>query len=387
MDHSNQQDKYDDDHDSSVFMDDESQSSDNISYDDASDEGRSLLQPHGISTGETKTKSLNHKRRSRSTRAPSRERDYKSHEKKNRRSRKVKPEKKGRFKKNSFHSQNYRRNKYYLENDDYTDSSSDNDEYRIRDNRRSKRRFDKESEKMLRALRAEVKELRKREEERNWMNRLSKWTKSKKGQVSSTIGSFFSDCVNFISNLPLTIGAIALALVTLGIVWFKFAEEMMESCQPVHFHSSRCHYGEFPGCFDCDTSRRMFKVALNFHLACSGLAGFIAILFFAKIFIARDIVFDEMNSPTTASPAGLMCMTLVCVFAGKGFIGEIIVTFAATLHFFIAVWFIHMAVAYNILPDPSWYPNTVGIGISAEKLWLYHPLPGHLLMAVSIILL
>ena len=53
----------------------------------------------------------------------------------------------------------------------------------------------------------------------------------------------------FIANLPLTIGAVAMAVVTLGVVWFKFAEENIDSCEPVHFHSSQCTFPEFPGCF------------------------------------------------------------------------------------------------------------------------------------------
>jgi hypothetical protein len=48
----------------------------------------------------------------------------------------------------------------------------------------------------------------------------------------------------FIGNLPLTIGAVAMAVVTLGVVWFKFAEECLDTCEPVHFHSSQC---TFPG--------------------------------------------------------------------------------------------------------------------------------------------
>lgn len=34
------------------------------------------------------------------------------------------------------------------------------------------------------------------------------------------------------------------------------------------------------------------------------------------------------------------------------------------------------------MPEPSWFPNTVGIGLSAVKTWLYFPMCGHLLMAV-----
>jgi hypothetical protein len=43
----------------------------------------------------------------------------------------------------------------------------------------------------------------------------------------------------FFANLPLTIGAIALATATLGVDWFKFAEENLSTCEPVHFHSCK----------------------------------------------------------------------------------------------------------------------------------------------------
>ena len=187
----------------------------------------------------------------------------------------------------------------------------------------------------------------------------------------------------FISNIPLTIGAIALAIVTLGVVWFKFAEENLSSCEPVHFHSTQCSFPEFPGCFYCDKTVPMYKVAVNFHFTCSAIAGLLVFVFLAKVFLATRVVLDEMSSPTTASPAGLLCMTIVCVFAGRGFVGQCFVTAAAAMHLCLAIWFIYMALAYHIMPEPSWFPNTVGIGLSAVKTWLYYPMPGHLLMAVS----
>jgi hypothetical protein len=380
-------------------------SSDNISYDDEDDsqsddnEQTSLLQPHGISTGETKAKSPSRKHRSHPNRTPPGEREYIRQDKKNRnrykwddksRSRGGRKGRHRKQKKTSNVDSYHKYDQYYPDNDDFTDSSSSYDEYGPFDNRRAKKMLHKKHQKLMKQWKAEFFEqaeiLRKQEEERSCFNRLKKWTRTKILNCSSMCGSFISDFENFISNLPLTIGAVALAVVTLGTVWFKFAEEMMDTCRPVHFHSNQCTFMEFPGCFYCDTTTRMYRVALNFHLSCSAFAGIISLLFVAKIFIARDVFIDEMNSPTTASPAGLICMTLVCVFAGRGFIGEVMVTIAASLHFCIAVWFIHMAGAYNILPDPSWYPNTVGIGISAVKMWLYHPMPGHLLMAVSIML-
>jgi hypothetical protein len=128
----------------------------------------------------------------------------------------------------------------------------------------------------------------------------------------------------------------------------------------------------------------MYKIAIAFHYSCKVISGLLAMLVVAKILLATRVVMDEMSSPTTSSPAGLLCMTCVCVFAGRGLIGQVIVSIAGCVHFGIAIWFIYMALAYRIMPEPSWFPNTVGIGISAVKTWLYYPMPGHLLMGISL---
>lgn len=180
----------------------------------------------------------------------------------------------------------------------------------------------------------------------------------------------YTYCEEFIANLPLTIGAIALSTANLGVVWFKFAEVNMESCEPVHFHSAQCTFPEvsivilnnireqsstkiltdphslwyqFPGCFYCDTSARMYKVAVNFHFVCSCVAGLFAFGLVAKLIVARRVVFDDLSSPTTASPAGLLCMTMDVVFAGRGILGMVIVSAAASVHFCLAIWFMYMA--------------------------------------------
>jgi hypothetical protein len=152
----------------------------------------------------------------------------------------------------------------------------------------------------------------------------------------------------------------------------------------VHFHSSQCTFPEFPGCFYCDTKNPVYKVALNFHFTCSVIAGILGLSFVAKVILGARVVLDELSSPTTASPAGLFCLTTVCVFAGRGLIGQCLVTVAACLHLCLAIWFLYIALAYHILPEPSWFPNTVGIGLTAVKTWLYYPTFGHLLMAVSL---
>lgn len=82
------------------------------------------------------------------------------------------------------------------------------------------------------------------------------------------------------------------------------------------------------------------------------ISGLLATLLVAKILLATRVVMDEMSSPTTASPAGLLCMTAVCVFTGRGLVGQILVSTAAFIHLGLAIWFIYMALAYNILPEP-----------------------------------
>ena len=124
--------------------------------------------------------------------------------------------------------------------------------------------------------RAEAQRARMEAEYNRWYMRLGRSLEARFKTFLYTAMQFFTRLEMFICNLPLTIGAIALAIVTLGVVWFKFAEENMDSCQPVHFHrsvlclncqrlllttsftfvllpcllhSSQCEFPEFPGMF------------------------------------------------------------------------------------------------------------------------------------------
>jgi hypothetical protein len=374
---------------SSVYSDEnESPSDGDLSFDEEDNHERTSLLPSGISTdelgypprskrnvsgrppaGDDRSRRSHRIRDSRQSKAPrQKERDprYKRDPRYDRspRSHKSRHVESGR----SYRS----RDPYYDEN-----SNSSSPEYQSECARDD---FYEDRKRMERRIR---KQMLKELEEQRCCNRFSRRIKSIAKGIASAVGRFCSDAETFIGNLPLTIGAVGLAIVTLGVAWFKFAEEMLDSCRPVHFHSSQCTFYEFPGCFYCDTSVRAYKMALAFHQICSAFAGVISLLFVMKICIARKVVVDEMNSPTTSSPAGLICMTIVCVAAGRGIVGQMVVTVAAAVHFCVAVWFIVMAGSFNILPDPSWYPNTVGIGISAVKTWLYYPMVGHFLMLVS----
>ncbi|KAL3779983.1 hypothetical protein HJC23_007082 [Cyclotella cryptica] len=189
-----------------------------------------------------------------------------------------------------------------------------------------------------------------------------------------------------ICNMPLSSSAISLSIVLLGTLWFKWAEEILSSCKEVTFHSSQCSLPEFPGCYFCDEFNHIFQLVSHFHLACSYLGGGSVMLFLAKAMLCWRSFIDEMSSPTTSSPAGLIFMTMAMAFIGKGEIGEMLVILASILHLILVVWFIYMSLAYQTMPDPSWFPNTIGIGLCAVKVWFYYPLLGHFLIAITLML-
>lgn len=230
--------------------------------------------------------------------------------------------------------------------DNSISSSSEDFDYRQWTKKRA-RMLEKERAKLIAQWKAEAQSKadydRSQRHANRWYNRFGRSVEEAFTTYSAKTFRFFALLETFISNLPLTIGAVALAIVTLGVVWFKFAEENLDSCEPVRFHSAQCTFPEFPGCFYCDTDARMYKVAVNFHFACSAIAGILSLTFVLKVILATRVVLDELSSPTTASPAGLICMTTVCVFAGRGWIGQFLVSVAAATHLCLAIWFIYCA--------------------------------------------
>jgi tellurite resistance protein TehA-like permease len=191
----------------------------------------------------------------------------------------------------------------------------------------------------------------------------------------------------FVANLPLTIGAVGLSWVTMGTVWFKFMEEIGGFCTPVHYYSPTCAFPEFPGCFECDTSKPVYQWALYFHYGCSTFAGVCCVLFLLKLLVARKVVVDELSNPTTSTPMGVVCIATECVFAGRGFLGESIVVVTSWFHFVLAFWFLYMAVVrFGLWPDPGWFPNTVGLTYGAVKTFLYFPTIGLFFLAFALVL-
>eukprot|EP00977_Amphora_coffeiformis_P009292 scaffold2103_cov185-Amphora_coffeaeformis.AAC.37 len=193
----------------------------------------------------------------------------------------------------------------------------------------------------------------------------------------------------FLANMPLTIGAMGLSWVTLGVIWFKFMEEMTDACTPVHYHDkSQCTFPEFPGCFACDTTAPVYRIALMWHYFCHTVAGTCCALFFLKVLTGRQLVVDELKNPATSTPMGVVCITMVCVFAGRfGWIGRAIVVGTSAGHVMLAFWFLYQAVVvYRLYPDPGWFPNTVGLAYAAVKTWLYFPIIGYAILILCFLL-
>lgn len=163
-------------------------------------------------------------------------------------------------------------------------------------------------------------------------------------------------------------------------------EENIDACTPARYNSDRCTFGEFPGCFECDTSNPIYLAALSFHYFCHSVAFTCCLLFLLKIVVAGRVVVDELRNPATSSPMGIVCITLECIFAGIfGKVGESIVIGVSIFHVLLSLWFCYTAIfKFRLLPDPSWYPNCVGLAYAAVKSWLYFPWVGKTFMAVSV---
>ena len=241
--------------------------------------------------------------------------------------------------------------------------------------------LEKEREALIAKWKAEL------EEERRQLEGPPIWEKLYKIFLEpclESIASLLATAEVFVANLPLTIGAVGLSWVTMGTVWFKFMEENSNFCRPVHYYSPQCTFPEFPGCFECDGSHAWYQVALKWHFFCSSVAGICCLLFLLKSVIAWRVVADELGNPTTSTPMGVVCIAIVCVFAGRGTVGEAIVLATSCFHFVLAFWFLYMAIfKFGLWPDPGWFPNTVGISYAAVKTWLYFPNEGLILLSVS----
>jgi hypothetical protein len=191
---------------------------------------------------------------------------------------------------------------------------------------------------------------------------------------SYSLSSILANTEVVLSNMPLTIGAVGLSWITMGVVWFKFMEEMNVQdnvCVPTPFRSQSCTYPEFPGCFECDTNNRTYQIAVRFHYLCH-IVGFVCcLLLLVKAILAWQVVSDELSNPTTAAPVGVVCIAMVCVAAGRGLLGEMVVIATSCFQVCLAFWFLYFAfVKFRLLPDPGWFPWYVHPFHSIDLLWI-----------------
>jgi hypothetical protein len=98
---------------------------------------------------------------------------------------------------------------------------------------------------------------------------------------------FLTYCEAFFANLPLTIGAIALSTANLGVDWFKFAEENMDSCEPVHFHSAQCTFPEVSYFYRVN---REHRVSISYFFSVSSRDVFIATDLLVCIKLPNDFI-------------------------------------------------------------------------------------------------
>lgn len=120
-----------------------------------------------------------------------------------------------------------------------------------------------------------------------------------------------------------------------------------------------------------------------FHYFCHIVAATCCLLFLTKCILAWKTVADELSNPATATPVGVVCITLICVAAGRGTVGEVIVICTSIFHVLLSFWFLYIAIfKFRLWPDPGWFPNTVGIAYASIKTWLYFPVPGLAIMVV-----
>ena len=143
------------------------------------------------------------------------------------------------------------------------------------------------------------------------------------GTCVESLKSFFSAVEVFISNMPLTIAALALGWVSMGCVWFKFVEENIDACHHVHFFSRQCTFPEFPSCFECDVENKWYLLGLHWHYFCTTVSIIFCSMIILKMLFAWKVVIDELSNPITSTPCGVFFVAMVCDFAGRGHVREV----------------------------------------------------------------
>ena len=75
--------------------------------------------------------------------------------------------------------------------------------------------------------RAEALASRRQQEAEQWHRRFGSFFDTEFGDIIRKVYMTLSSLEAFVCNLPLSLGGIAMAIVTLGVVWFKWVEETL----------------------------------------------------------------------------------------------------------------------------------------------------------------
>jgi hypothetical protein len=104
-------------------------------------------------------------------------------------------------------------------------------------------------------------------------------------------------------------------------------------------------------------------------------------MFLLKCSLAPTLLIDDLSHPTTMTPIG--CLSMAMVSIGGKLQRPALVTSAAVMHALVMSLFLFRAFTNNAKPEPSWYPNTVSIAVSANALFPYNPFFSRVLLLFS----
>ncbi|GMH69595.1 hypothetical protein TrRE_jg2933, partial [Triparma retinervis] len=181
-----------------------------------------------------------------------------------------------------------------------------------------------------------------------------------------------------ISNLPLTVTSLSLALASLGSTLHNLTLTLFppSSSLPPSFSSISPY-----------TLHLLASTTAILSTICVSLSTFLLLLFVSKLLLSPLLILDELTrSVSSASPAGCLLMTLSLLSFNAHL--DLLLLACGSLHLLLVIWFLTAAFLSRSLPDPSWWPNTIGIGLAAGRLAdLSPPLALSLLLTSSLLFL
>ncbi|GMI32903.1 hypothetical protein TeGR_g4, partial [Tetraparma gracilis] len=125
-------------------------------------------------------------------------------------------------------------------------------------------------------------------------------------------------------------------------------------------------------------------LASRFDSLCVSLSLPLLSLFLLKLFLAPALVLADLAHPATMSPAG--CVAMCISLLGSALNSPSLTAAGAALHASLLLCFLRAARRERAGVDPAWFPNTVAVSVSADKLFPFRPHLARLLLATSLVL-